>query len=59
MNIEKKILDMTCGSENCEECNTCAHYQPRTFYCEYYLRGKETAVYLCSHCRSESTANDH
>ena len=36
------------------KCDTCMHYQPRICYCEYYLRGKETAVYLCPSCRSEN-----
>lgn len=36
-----------------DKCGTCAHYQPRIHYCERYLRGKETAVYLCPHCRSK------
>ena len=35
-------------------CDTCAYYQPKISYCEYYLRGKEIAVYLCPHCRSKN-----
>ena len=37
-----------------DKCYTCTHYQPRIFYCEYYLRGKETAVYLCPYCRNKN-----
>ena len=36
------------------KCYTCAYFQPRTFYCERYLRGRETAVFLCPHYRSEN-----
>ena len=39
---------------NMNKCESCAYYQPRISYCEYYLRGKETAVFLCPHCRSKN-----
>ena len=39
---------------NMNKCKTCAYYQPRIFYCEYYLKGKETAIYLCPHYRRKN-----
>lgn len=36
------------------KCGFCAYYQPRIAYCNYYLRGKEIAVFLCPHCKSKN-----
>ncbi len=30
-----------------EKCNTCAYYNPQAHHCGRYLRGVETAIYLC------------
>ena len=36
------------------KCNPCDWYRPKTSFCEYYLKGAETAVNFCPHCRSEN-----
>lgn len=28
-------------------CHTCAYYNPQAHHCGRYLRGVETAIYLC------------
>lgn len=38
---------------NINKCESCAYYQPKICYCEYSLRGKEVAVFLCPNCRSK------
>lgn len=34
-----------------DKCQSCAYLLPKKYFCERYLRGAETAVYLCSFCR--------
>lgn len=36
------------------KCYGCVYYQSKTFYCGFYLRGIETAIYLCPNYRSEN-----
>lgn len=33
-------------------CYTCPYYKMKDFYCEKYLRGKESAVFLCPECKN-------
>lgn len=33
------------------KCQSCAYLNPQKNYCARYLRGAETAVYLCPFCR--------
>ena len=34
-------------------CQTCAYYNPQAHHCGRYLRGVETAVYLCHRIEDE------
>ena len=29
------------------KCDNCSHYNPKTVYCNFYLRGREKAINLC------------
>ena len=40
-----------------EKCQGCAHLDPKMFYCWKYLRGIETAIYLCQKEYKQTNAN--
>ena len=39
--------------EKTKKCYGCAYYEPKSFCCYRYLRGVETAIYLCPFCRED------
>ena len=44
--MEKREIEVSL-----DKCQSCAYLLPKEYFCERYLRGAETAVYLCPFCR--------